>query len=186
MSIALLGILKYFLLALVWLFFLRVVRAVWVEVRADRAVGRRPARVGPASPRPTGPAPNPASPPPGRSGADPTVVASRTAVSTQASHDRSGRLCLVITEPPERRGERFELERAGIVGRGRACEIPLVSDSFVSKRHARIALRADGFWIEDLGSTNGTWVNGERLHQPAALVPGTRVQVGQTVLEVEP
>lgn len=185
MSIALLGILKYFLLALVWLFFLRVVRAVWVEVRANRATGRVPGRVGPGVPRPaaTGSVP---SPPSARSGADPTVVAGRVASSPWASSPRGGRLRLVVTEPPERRGERFELERAGIVGRGRACEIPLVTDSFVSKRHARIALRADGFWIEDLGSTNGTWVNGERLHQPAALVPGTRVQIGQTVLEVEP
>jgi hypothetical protein len=89
--------------------------------------------------------------------------------------------------PPRRRailaaeGKRFAVGPAGaVVGRSRECDVVL-ADSNVSRRHARIALAADGTWtVEDLGSTNGVHVNGARIAggAPAPLQPGDRLDIG--------
>jgi pSer/pThr/pTyr-binding forkhead associated (FHA) protein len=63
------------------------------------------------------------------------------------------------------------------------CDIVL-SDPEVSRRHAAVAESPDGFTIEDLGSTNGTWVNGERIDRPAPLRAGDEVRFGNTVWHV--
>ena len=61
----------------------------------------------------------------------------------------------------------------------------LGGDPEISRRHARIARGADGqLAIEDLGSANGTFVNGTRIDAPRTLVAGDQVRVGKTVLEV--
>jgi FHA domain-containing protein len=52
-------------------------------------------------------------------------------------------------------------------------------------RHARVAPRCDGVWVEDLGSTNGTYVNGMKLTRPRRLEPGDVVRVGETELRFE-
>ncbi len=59
-----------------------------------------------------------------------------------------------------------------------------IQDSMASRYHARIEQRADGLWIADLGSTNGTFVNDEQLAEPRRLDQGDRVRIGQTVLRV--
>lgn len=63
----------------------------------------------------------------------------------------------------------------------------IIADPFCSGRHARIDGDADGPWIEDLGSTNGTWLDGRRLdaHQPMRLKEGMRLDFGATKLRVE-
>lgn len=66
------------------------------------------------------------------------------------------------------------------IGRG-AGEISLTT-SDVSRRHARVFRRQRGFWIEDLGSSNGTYVNGSQINEPIELRFGDRVQVGSTIL----
>jgi hypothetical protein len=91
---------------------------------------------------------------------------------------------LVLDGPGLRKGTTFEISAATIVGRDRASELPLNGDEFASGRHARIEPRADGVWIEDLGSTNGTFVNGERITSER-LSPGDVVRVGQTELRLE-
>jgi pSer/pThr/pTyr-binding forkhead associated (FHA) protein len=79
----------------------------------------------------------------------------------------------------------FPLDSAAItVGRGGANDIPL-EDDFASTRHARVEPRSDGVWIEDIGSTNGTSVNGVPLTGPHKLLPGDVVRVGQTDLRYE-
>lgn len=158
----LLQILKYCLLALLWLFFLRVLRAVWAEVKRPRTTGAAPA--GPEVPVPT-PAPPPASRPEPRS-------------------DGRAPLRLSVVEPPERRGRTFELGDEATVGRGQGCGVALPDDSFTSHLHARVWRQDGQVWIEDLGSTNGTYLNKRRLTAPATLARGDRVQVGRTVLEV--
>ena len=81
-------------------------------------------------------------------------------------------------------GERAELDQAPIlIGRGTDAAIRL-DDDYVSTRHARIASSADQWFVEDLGSTNGTYVGSARITQPTTLTLGTQVRIGKTILEL--
>jgi pSer/pThr/pTyr-binding forkhead associated (FHA) protein len=70
-----------------------------------------------------------------------------------------------------------------VVGRGAECELRL-DDTYVSQEHARIFAKDGSWYVEDLGSTNGTFVNEQRLAAPAMLTSGDRIRVGTTVLEL--
>jgi pSer/pThr/pTyr-binding forkhead associated (FHA) protein len=70
-----------------------------------------------------------------------------------------------------------------VVGRAPECELRL-DDTFVSQQHARLFGKGDAWYVEDLGSTNGTYVNEQRLITPAMIQPGDRVRIGTTVLEL--
>ncbi len=70
-------------------------------------------------------------------------------------------------------------------GRGGQNDVPLDGDEFVSALHARFQARRDGAWVEDVGSTNGTFVNGERLTGPRLLKPGDTITVGETELRYQ-
>ena len=63
--------------------------------------------------------------------------------------------------------------------------LTLESDDFASARHAKIEPRRDGVWLEDVGSTNGTYVNGARIGKPRRLSPGDVIRVGSTDLRYE-
>jgi pSer/pThr/pTyr-binding forkhead associated (FHA) protein len=83
-------------------------------------------------------------------------------------------------------GERFELDTKVLtMGRGAPNDIRLDDDEFASAHHARFDPRRDGVWVEDIGSTNGTYVNGTRLSRPQKLAPGDVVRVGETDLRYE-
>src|SRR5262249_36596667 len=69
-----------------------------------------------------------------------------------------------------------------IVGRSSDLDMVLVED-MVSRKHARINLQTDGIWIEDLGSTNGTFVNGEKIKR-SRLKEGDRILIGTSILKV--
>ncbi|MFZ2056652.1 MAG: FHA domain-containing protein [Acidimicrobiales bacterium] len=146
---SLLEILRYSLLAAIWLFFVYAARMVWVEVRRSRA--EQAAQAPPSAP----------------------VVA-----------DKALELRLRVVDPPQRRGRVFELGDEVTVGRSPGCAVPLDDDTFASSIHARVFRRSGELWLEDLGSTNGTWVNDERLDTPVRLRRGDRVKVGSTILEV--
>ena len=75
----------------------------------------------------------------------------------------------------------FEVKGEATVGRAAGCEITL-DDTFISQMHARLSLGESGVVLEDLGSTNGTWVNNQRVTE-AELQPGDLVRVGFTELE---
>ena len=80
----------------------------------------------------------------------------------------------------------FVLDSAGIsIGRGGPNEVRLDGDDFASVQHARVEPRRDGVWIEDVGSTNGTYVNGVRLSRARKLSAGDLVRVGETDLRFE-
>ena len=64
-------------------------------------------------------------------------------------------------------------------------DVSLEGDEFASARHARLEPRRDGVWIEDVGSTNGTYVNGTRLERPRKLAPGDVIRIGETDLRFE-
>jgi FHA domain-containing protein len=90
---------------------------------------------------------------------------------------------VVVTSGPET-GRRVELDLEVAIGRQDTDLI--VEDPEVSRRHA-VLRRSDGSVIvEDLDSTNGTFVNGERIRSPIAVGPGDQIRVGQTTLEIEP
>jgi hypothetical protein len=164
----LLNILQLCLLALLYLFFLRVLRAVWVEVGAPR---RRPADDG-ASPRPGAvpPAPPAAGRGDGRAGRR-----SRARTVTAPS--------LVVVAPSELAGSVLPLGEELTVGRAAACTVTL-DDAFVSQVHARFTMRDGQVHVEDLGSTNGTYLNRRRVAGPVVMKRRDRLQIGNTVLEM--
>jgi len=97
--------------------------------------------------------------------------------------DNAG-LRLKIVEPATAKGQAFELGGELTVGRAAGCGVSL-TDTTVSQLHARIFPGTDGrLWVEDLGSTNGTFVNRKKVSAPVPIRRGDRVQVGSTVLEV--
>ena len=98
---------------------------------------------------------------------------------------RSGRL-VVVKSPELDEGIDFELNSAQLtIGRGRQNDIALPHDEYASARHARFEPRQDGVWIQDLGSTNGTYLNGARLERPRRLTPGDIVRIGDTDLRYD-
>jgi hypothetical protein len=83
-------------------------------------------------------------------------------------------------------GEEFELDsRPLTVGRGTQNDVSIDGDEFASARHARIEPRRDGVWVSDVGSTNGTYVNGVKVDRPRKLVNGDVVRAGETELRFE-
>jgi pSer/pThr/pTyr-binding forkhead associated (FHA) protein len=162
----LLTLLNYLLIALLYLFFARVVWAVWSEVKATKP------KEAPVVATPQAP---------------PTAAPSRSAKRDRKADARSGGRAtrLVVKEPAERAGTSYGMTDEMTVGRASGCRIALPGDTFASNLHARIYV-ADGLaFVEDLGSTNGTFVNGARISGPTAVRPGDRIQVGATVLEAE-
>jgi hypothetical protein len=98
---------------------------------------------------------------------------------------RMGRLIVLKSTALDENTE-FELDSAGIsIGRGGPNDVRLDSDEFASAQHARVEPRRDGVWIEDVGSTNGTFVNGMRISRPRRLSVGDLVRVGETDLRYE-
>jgi FHA domain len=71
------------------------------------------------------------------------------------------------------------------IGRSADNDMELGDDEFASAHHARVEPRRDGVWVQDVGSTNGTFVNGVRLEQPKKLVAGDVIRVGETDLRFE-
>lgn len=113
------------------------------------------------------------------------VRAASTAGPTLAARPRpaSGtRGQVTILEPPELEGAVMPVGDELTIGRAAACTLTL-DDTYVSQQHARILRRDGQHLVDDLGSTNGTFVNRERIAAPVVLKPGDRVQIGSTVLE---
>jgi FHA domain-containing protein len=92
---------------------------------------------------------------------------------------------LVLIEPATEAGASYPIEDEITLGRGAGCTVPLAFDTFVSQVHARAFDRDGTLWVEDLGSRNGTFVNGEQIHDATRVAKGARVQVGETLLEVD-
>jgi hypothetical protein len=75
---------------------------------------------------------------------------------------------------------------AGVVmiGRGADCQL-ILDDDYVSTRHARVVSTPNGIYVEDLGSTNGTYVNGQRITAPTTITLADTVRIGKTILKLE-
>ena len=90
---------------------------------------------------------------------------------------------LIVVEG-DNAGARAELDDAPLlIGRGSDAAIRL-DDDYVSTRHARVAAHGDEWVVEDLGSTNGTYVGATRITQPTTLTRGSQVRIGKTILEL--
>ena len=90
---------------------------------------------------------------------------------------------VIVHGPDGARPRTFKLAASMAVGRAPECDIRL-DDTYVSQQHARIFGKGDKWYVEDLGSTNGTFVNDQKLAAPAQVEPGDKVRVGTTVLEL--
>lgn len=91
---------------------------------------------------------------------------------------------LEVVEPAERAGQTYAVDGDMTVGRSPGCAISTGYDIYSSTMHARFFLQNGRLYVEDLGSTNGTFVNSERITKPVKLGRGDLVQVGATVFEV--
>ena len=164
----LLTILKLCLLAVLYLFFLRVLRAVWVEVNGPKQPARAAAVA--AGRVPVGPAAGPVAPAPT---ADPKGRRGRKGKATQ----------LTVVEPADQRGRVFPVAEELTVGRAAGCGVT-IDDTYASQLHARLFRRDGQVFVEDLGSTNGTFLNDAKVTGPSAMGRGDRLKVGNTVLEL--
>ena len=154
-SALLVSLVKYGLLLLLWLFIIAAVRTI----RSD-LYGSRPVPAG--GPAPGRPAAAVAGPPGGR---------------------RSQARRLVVTEGALA-GTTVALEDAPVT-LGRADDSTLVlTDDYASSRHARL-VPGDGAWmVEDLGSTNGTYLGATKVARPTPVPLGTQIRIGKTVMEL--
>jgi hypothetical protein len=93
---------------------------------------------------------------------------------------------VVVKSPALGEGEEWELDSSALtLGRSSRNDVQLERDEFASSSHARIEPRRDGVWLEDVGSTNGTYLNGIRLTRPKRLTAGDVVRIGETELRYE-
>ncbi|MGA9276710.1 FHA domain-containing protein [Ilumatobacter sp.] len=169
MSDQVLNILKLSLLGLVYIFFARVLWAVWSEVKSPRA---RPLT------RTQQPQPGSGTAPQTR-----PVAAPKAGKPPKGSGGRAARL--VVLEPKHRRGTTVAITDEITLGRDDSCTISIQDDSFISTHHMRVYDYDGQPMVEDLGSTNGTYHNGNRLLGSRLLQPGDRIQVGSTVIEAQ-
>jgi hypothetical protein len=114
------------------------------------------------------------------------VLGAAEAAALRAEHGLEPARFFVVQGPGLRAGSTFDVNVATVVGRDAASGVRLDGDEFASARHARIDPRPDGVWVEDLGSTNGTFVNGGQITSRRLLQPGDVLRVGETELRLEP
>ena len=155
MSEAILTILKFCFLGLLYLFLARVVRAVYRELSPDRP-----------------------------------VAAGASSNGSRFGRSRGGRRSDQPSRPYKLKmidpatSQVFPLSEEVTIGRAPGCSVPLADDTFVSQLHARVFIRDGKPFVEDLGSTNGTFLNRDRLNKTMPLRRGDKLQIGQTVLEI--
>jgi hypothetical protein len=107
-----------------------------------------------------------------------------TSVKAPQSTSRAARSYVLRFISGKYQGGEFPVvaEKQIVVGRSSELDMVLVED-MVSRKHAKIAMQSDQIWIEDLGSTNGTFVNGEKIKR-ARLKEGDRVLIGTSILKL--
>jgi hypothetical protein len=116
----------------------------------------------------------------------PSAAAAAGLGSAAAGRQRRPVQLVVKRSPSLEAGAVFPVNSAPVtVGRGGQNDLVLDGDEFASARHARIEARGDGVWVQDLDSTNGTFLNGARVVGAERMSPGDVLRVGETDLRVE-
>ena len=147
--------LQFGFLAVLYLFLLWVSRSALRDLR--RSTGPRPSAAGPIV----------------TSGND------ATGLYTQPGMDGDEARLIVERAPGHTPGMEYDIGEGAVLGRGDQAEIRL-EDPFASSRHARLLRQGGVIVLEDLGSTNGTYLNEELLSGPAPLHRGDRVRIGDS------
>lgn len=115
------------------------------------------------------------------------VAAVRTGIGSVSRAGASrveGGIVLVVTRGPrELAGVKVPVDGPIIIGRSPGADI-VIGDDFISSSHARVYPSGDAAIVEDLGSTNGTVVNGKRIGGPVEVHPGDDIELGAVVLKV--
>ena len=158
---AVLHVMQWGVIALIFLFFLRVIRAVWVEM--SPATIRKPRWQKRQERRDERKATRAAAPP---------------------KEKRRRQLYLKVAQPQSHAGRSYDLDDELTIGRSPGCGVSMPEDIYTSTLHARLFRHNDQLWVEDLGSTNGTYVNSEQIAKAVRLGKGDMLQVGSTVFEV--
>lgn len=167
-----LDILKLALLVLLYLFFARVLWAVWSEVR-------QPANVRGG---------NEFAPTPGLPQPAPATVAAPAPTSAATGSKRSSDVPtrLLVLEPKQRKGTAYAVGAGGFtIGREDGNSLRITDDTYLSGHHARFDHVDGKLMVTDLGSRNGTFLNGARLSDPRPVRTGDRIQIGYTVFEAQ-
>jgi pSer/pThr/pTyr-binding forkhead associated (FHA) protein len=152
-------------LVLLWAFVLSAIGVLRRDLYGTRITSRR---------RP-GAAANPA-PPAGAPAAAPTTDRGRGR--------RSGPTRLVVTEGPLR-GTTLPLGASAVlIGRAPSCTLVL-DDDYSSSRHARVYPEGGQWLVEDMGSTNGTFLDDQKVTDAVPVRPGAQIRIGQSVLELQ-
>jgi pSer/pThr/pTyr-binding forkhead associated (FHA) protein len=173
MSELTLTIIRLGLLALLWIFVFSVVGVLRGDIYGTRVMSRTPRKPTPAKKR-SAPAAGAAATQP--AGAPPARPAKRQPHSTNPR-------TLVVTQGPLT-GTTLPLRESGtVIGRNPECALVL-DDDFASGRHARIYSQDGAWFVEDLGSTNGTFLGTERLTNPMRVETGSTLRIGKTTVEL--
>lgn len=112
------------------------------------------------------------------------VLGAAEAEALRSQYARPAARFLVLDGPGLEQGKTLEVVDSAVVGRAPTNGVSIDGDEFASAQHARIQATSDGVWIEDLGSTNGTFVNGSRVTAKRLLQPGDVVRIGETELQL--
>ena len=156
-------VLRLGLLVLLWVFVLSIASVLRTDLFGTRVVNRRPAPAKKSGRSRRAATPEPSTPRPQRNPEVPTQI--------------------VLTTGPLT-GTSLPLRDSGVlIGRNPECTLVL-DDEFASGRHARILRAEDGWYVEDLGSTNGTFVGQYRVGDPVPVETGTSIRIGRTVIEL--
>jgi FHA domain len=115
------------------------------------------------------------------------VLGPEAAAAIRGEAPRTATARLVVEKSPAlREGSDLVLNSAPLtMGRDAANDVELRGDDFASAEHARFEPRRDGVWLTDVGSTNGTFVNGVRLERPRKLARGDMIRIGSTDLRFD-
>lgn len=166
-------VLRLGLLVLLWVFVLFVAGVLRTDLFGTRVVNRRPAKPKKSRRGRRGKGGNHAAP----------ATPSQAPAPARPQRDPRQPTHLVLTSGPLT-GTSLPLREAGVlIGRNPECALVL-DDEFASGRHARIIRGQDGWYVEDLGSTNGTFLGQYRVGDPVPVETGTSIRIGRTVIEL--
>lgn len=109
------------------------------------------------------------------------AIGSHLGISVRRKRKEGSRVLFVRSE--SKQGEEFEVSDVVVMGRSDETDV-VIDDPYASEFHLRLVSQENGMMLHDLGSTNGTYVNGRRVSAPTELKRGDTIQVGKTVMEI--